>query len=142
MCDNDANVSSNLVCVSAPDPEETVANGIHNIAVCKQKVICYNRRTMTHPTPIDISKFPDLLRIAEEVQTTKTAHILKRDSEPIALLTPVKTATKPRKRREKTKADYEAFRPAAGGWKEVDTDSLLRNIYATRKLSNQPTIKL
>lgn len=59
---------------------------------------------MTNPTPIDISKFPDLLRIAEEVQTTKTARTLKRDSESIALLTPVETAAKARKKREKTKA--------------------------------------
>jgi hypothetical protein len=57
---------------------------------------------MTNATPIDSSKFPDLLRIAEEVQTTKTARLLKRDRETIALLTPIETAGKLRKRRGKT----------------------------------------
>jgi hypothetical protein len=97
---------------------------------------------MTHPTPIDISKFPDLLRIAEEVQTTKTARILKRDSEPIALLTPVKTAAKPRKRREKTKADYAAFRSAAGSWRDMDVEKFKADIYASRRISTRPPVKL
>jgi hypothetical protein len=98
---------------------------------------------MTNPTPIDISKFPDLLRIAEEVQTTKKARILKRDHEPIALLTPVETAATSRKKREKTKADYEAFRSAAGGWNDVDTDMLLTNIYEDRRqTNNRSSVKL
>lgn len=97
---------------------------------------------MTNATPIDISNFPDLLRIAEEVQTTKTARILKRDHEPIALLTPVATAAKPRKKREKTKADYEAFRAAAGGWSDMDVEKFKSDISASRKLSTRPPVKL
>jgi hypothetical protein len=131
------------VCVITPDPEEIVANGTYDPTVCKQALICYNRLTMTHPTPIDISKFPDLLRIAEEVQMTTKARILKRDHEPIALLTPVETTATPRKKRGKTKADYEAFRSAAGGWKEVDTETLLANIYEDRRQTNtRPPVKL
>ena len=45
---------------------------------------------------------------------------------------PVATAVKRRAKREKTKADYEAFRSAAGGWKEVDTDQLRADMYADR----------
>ena len=55
-----------------------------------------------------------------------------------------KTAKKapPSKKQEKTKADYEAFLSAAGGWKDVDTDKLIADIYATRRRSNRPVVKL
>jgi hypothetical protein len=49
-------------------------------------MICYNDLTMTHPTPIDISNMPDLVRIAEEVEATKTPRELVRDNKPVALL--------------------------------------------------------
>ncbi len=94
-------------------------------------------------TPIDISNFPDLLRIAEEVRITKTPRILKRDHEPVAMLIPVGIAIKPKKKREKTKADYAAFRAAAGSWEDVDTDALLDNIYADRRQTNsRSSVKL
>jgi len=39
-----------------------------------------------------------------------------------------------RRRRGKTKADYEAFRASAGGWKDlVDTDKLIGDIYESRR---------
>ncbi len=41
-------------------------------------MICYNNLTMTHPTPIDITNMPDLVRIAEEVEATKTPRELRR----------------------------------------------------------------
>ena len=97
---------------------------------------------MTNPTPIDISKFPDLLRIAVEVQTTKTARLLKRDHESIALLTPVATAAKPRKKQGKTKADYEAFRAAAGSWSDMDVEKFKADIAASRRFSTRPPVKL
>src|SRR6266516_381108 len=62
-----------------------------------QAAICYNGAVMRTLTPIDISNLPDLLRIAEEVQTTKTPRILKRDREPLAVSMPVGTAIKPEK---------------------------------------------
>src|SRR6266704_2910127 len=65
---------------------------------------------------IDISGVPDLLRIAEEVRTTRKPHILRRDSEDMAVLIPV-TPTRHKAKRTKTRADYEAFHAAAGGWK-------------------------
>jgi len=93
-------------------------------------------------TPIDISNLPDLLRLAEEVQITKTPRILKRDNETVAMLMPV-AAIKQKKTRAKAKADYEAFRSSAGGWKEVDTDRLLKDIYADRRRTNaRPSVNL
>ena len=43
-----------------------------------------------------------------------------------------------RARRPKTAEDYEAFRAAAGGWKNVDTEAFLRDNYASRAISSRP----
>ena len=53
---------------------------------------------------------PELARIVEEVETTKKPRELRRVNKTVAVITPTK-------KREKTKADYEAFKSAAGGWK-------------------------
>ncbi len=98
---------------------------------------------MTHPTPIDITNIPELVRIAEEVEATKTPRELVRENKPVALITPVTGAKKARKRKGKTKADYEAFLSAAGGWKDVDTETLLQHIYEDRRRTNsRPAVKL
>ena len=94
-------------------------------------------------TPIDIKNYPDMLRLAEEVQATKKPRILKRENETIAVLMPVGTAIKQRTTQKKTKADYKAFRTAAGSWKDVDADTLLKNIYEDRHRANtRPPVKL
>ena len=98
---------------------------LQQLVAYNQAEMCYNTCIMsTNLTSIDITtlKPSDLFRIVEEVKTTKTPRILKRDSEPAAMLMPVGTTVKSKKKRAKTKADYEAFRSAAGGWKDVDTD--------------------
>ncbi len=117
---------------------------IHTLVTnyCTQSIICYNALTMPHPIPIDISNIPELVRIAEEVDATKTSRELKWENKPIALITPI-TQTKSQRKRGKTKADYEAFRSAAGGWKGlVDTEQLKKDIYESRKLSTRPPIRL
>lgn len=104
-------------------------------AACKQTMICYNDLTMLHATPIDISANPELLRIAEEVATTKTPRELKRDNQTVAVIMPARLIPV-KKAREKTIADYEAFKSAAGGWKDVNTDKLLADIYVDRRRNN------
>ena len=91
---------------------------------------------------IDISDVPDLLRLVEEVRTTRRPHILRKNSEDLAVLMPV-TSARHRNKRARTRADYEAFRAAAGGWKGlVDTDKLVDDIYESRKISTRPPIEL
>jgi hypothetical protein len=103
----------------------------------------YNTAMTKHLTPIDIRSLPDLMRLAEEVKATKTPRVLKKADETVAILMPVGTVTKPKKKRGKTKADYEAFKSAAGGWKGVvDTEQLKRDIYESRKISTRPPIEL
>lgn len=97
---------------------------------------------MTQPTPIDITHMPELARIAEEVAATKIPRELKRENKTVAVIVPVKKSAS-KKKREKTKADYEAFKSAAGGWKGlVDTEQLKKDIYESRRLSTRPPIKL
>src|SRR6266568_3355240 len=99
--------------------------------VATKQCFVYNPVIMSkHLTPVDISTittYPDLLHLVEEVNTTKQPRILKRDSETVAVLMPVATAIQPKKR-TKTKADHEAFLASAGSWKDVDTETLLKNI--------------
>ena len=84
---------------------------------------------------------PDLARIVEEVEATKKPRELRRDNKTVAVIAPAKKVPA-KKKREKTKADYEAFKSAAGGWKDIDTDKLIADIYAARRQSNRPPVKL
>ena len=42
------------------------------------------------------------------------------------------------KRAETTPEAIEAFKSAAGGWRDVDTDALIADIYERRKVSRPP----
>jgi antitoxin (DNA-binding transcriptional repressor) of toxin-antitoxin stability system len=88
-----------------------------------------------HPKSIDISDAPEILRLTEEVRRAGEPRVLRRDGEDVALLVPLPPPTARRRGREKTEADYEAFRRAAGAWADVDTDTLIKNIYEDRRRS-------
>lgn len=92
--------------------------------------------------PLDISHVPELLRIVEEVRATNEPRVLRRDGEDLAVLVPSSPVKGVRSRRVKTTADYEAFRSAAGSWKDVDTDRLVAEIYESRRRSSRPPVEL
>jgi hypothetical protein len=95
------------------------------------------------PTPIDISNMPDLMRLVKDVEATKKPRKLVRNNKAVAVLMPTTTSPAPKKKRTKTKADYEAFRAAFGSWSDVDTEVLLKNIYTDRRQTNTcPLVKL
>jgi hypothetical protein len=96
---------------------------------------------MSHTTPIDITTIPDLARIVAEVEATKKPRELRRENRVVAVIAPAKN-TPVNKKWGKTKADYEAFISAAGGWKDIDTDKLIENICASRRRSNRPPVKI
>ena len=91
---------------------------------------------------IDVSSIPELLRLAEEVRDTNEPRVLKRDSEDLAILMPASRRRRRRTPRPKTRADYEAFRSAAGSWKDVDTDRLIAEVYESRRRSSRPAVEL
>src|SRR6266496_487105 len=91
---------------------------------------------------IDVSRIPELLRIAEEVGASGEPRILRREHEALAVVMPISGITKRRRSRAKTETDLEAFKSAAGGWKDIDTDKLVEEIYEDRRLSVRPPLEL
>lgn len=55
--------------------------------------------------PLDVSDQPDLVRLAEEVQTTQQPRLLRRDDRDLAILMPAKTSHRARKGRPVTRED-------------------------------------
>ena len=95
---------------------------------------------MAREISIDITNSPEILRIAEEVRLSKTPHVLSRNNEPIAIVVPIRTR---RYRKEPSQADIEAFKAAAGGWKEhIDVNQFLEENYRQRSVSTRPPVEL
>lgn len=91
---------------------------------------------------IEIGNMPELLRIVEEVRTSKTPRVLSRRKKPLAILRPLGSAPKNGKSR-KSKADERAFLASAGGWRGlVDTEKLKEDIDASRRISYRPPVTL
>ncbi|SRR5260221_12074270 len=94
-----------------------------------------------HLTPIDISNYPELLRLAEEVSTTKKPLVLTRDKKNLAVVMPVENAATPKKHRGKTKTDYEASLAAIGRWRDLDADALIAHVYRAREEGSRPATR-
>ncbi len=99
----------------------------------------YNRAMAEH---IDISDVPEILRLAEEVRLAGEPRVLRRDGEDLAVVVPLPKPKKHRRGHVLSAADYEAFRSAAGGWKDLDTDKLIEDIYESRRISTRPPVEL
>ena len=95
----------------------------------------------TEPQYIDLDDSDDdsdLARLADEVRATNAPRLLRRGGVVIATITPATPAvpTKRKPLRDMTEEEREQeFRSSFGGWKDVDTDQLLQNIYAHRDMS-------
>jgi antitoxin (DNA-binding transcriptional repressor) of toxin-antitoxin stability system len=95
-----------------------------------------------HAKSIEIGDSPEILRLAEEVRRAGEPRVLRKDGEEIAVVVPLPQPRGRRRGRVKTEADYAAFRHAAGGWADVDTDALIEQIYEDRKRSSRPPVEL
>ena len=91
---------------------------------------------------IDIGDVPEILRLAEEVRRVGEPRILRRDGEELAVVIPLQQSNRRRRGRAKSEADYVAFRRAAGGWADVDTDTLIQNIDEDRRRNTRPPVEL
>src|SRR6266480_472557 len=80
-------------------------------------MIWYNTSTMPHPTPIDISNIPELVRIAEVVEATKTPRELKRQNKTVAV---IMLAESPMLSKKHT---WEQIQKTFGSWNDVDADT-------------------
>ncbi len=88
---------------------------------------------------IDVDDAPELVRVAEEVRQTREPRLLRLHGEGVAVLRPIR---RPARRRSSRETDDEAFRSAAGSWKDIDTDKLIADIYESRDLSVGRTIEV
>jgi hypothetical protein len=59
----------------------------------------------------------------------------------VAVIIPARSTTA-KQQRGNTKEDYDAFFAAFGSWKDVDTDTLNKQIAEQRKHSNRPPLEL
>jgi hypothetical protein len=95
-------------------------------------------------TPIDIntiSTLPDLLRLVEEVNTTKQPRLLKHENQTVAMLMPVGTAATRKMKPAPTKADYDASLAAIGSWRDLDANSLIAQVYRAREEGSRPATR-
>jgi len=95
---------------------------------------------MAEPLPaIDVTDVPELRRLAEEVNRTGQARVLRRDGKDLAVVNPVPPSDEEPFKRVKTEADRAAFLAAAGGWKGLfDLDQFLRDMQASRRIRRPP----
>ncbi|MBA4181508.1 MAG: hypothetical protein C0506_13035 [Anaerolinea sp.] len=92
---------------------------------------------------LDISAMPELRRVAEEVARTGRARVLTEGGRVVAKVVPLrKSPSRKLKPRPATPEQLAAFRSAAGGWKDVDTDRLVADIYSSRDQVGRPHIEL
>ena len=95
----------------------------------------------SEPEYTDITDYPDLIRLVEEVEASEEPRLLRRGTRDVAMLVPLRTRPRPGSRKP-TPEDVEAFLAAAGGWSDlVDTEQLKRDVYTARG-SNRPPVEL
>lgn len=88
---------------------------------------------------VDVSDVPDLLRLAEEVRDTGEPRVLRVGDEDVAILMPIPVK---RRRRVRTRADYDASIGAAGGWKGIVDGGQLKEDLRAARGSDRPAVEL
>jgi hypothetical protein len=84
---------------------------------------------------IDVDESPDLIRLVDDLGTSRTVTVLRRNGKEVAFVAPLPTSARGRRRRTDPDKLKEALRATAGGWRGlVDTDKLIEDIYADRDL--------
>ncbi|HYT43422.1 MAG TPA: hypothetical protein VEP90_13875 [Methylomirabilota bacterium] len=83
-------------------------------------------------TTIDIRNYPELLRLVEEVATTKKPRELKRVNKIVAVLSPAISENKEK---------WETIRATFGSWSDLDTDELIANIHRWRQEESRPATR-
>lgn len=97
---------------------------------------------MTHTeNPIPLNEFAEnLTAFFERVIHENEPIVIENEAGEKAVLKPVR----PHKirRRAKTRADHESFLASAGTWSDVDTDTFLEKVYASREISTRNPVDL
>lgn len=89
---------------------------------------------------VDISGMSEVTRLVEDASEADEPLILRRGNEDVAILTPV---TSGRKNWKPTDEQIAAVRSAAGGWKDMDVEALIEQIYRDREnYGDRPPVEL
>ncbi len=90
---------------------------------------------------VDISTYPELQQLVEDMRRTDEPRLLRLGDEDVAILSPIKK--RGRRKRERTQEDREAFLASAGSWEGlVDTEKLKADIAESRRISIRPRVDL
>jgi hypothetical protein len=78
--------------------------------------------------------------VFDRVVANRETIVVEKDNGSAAVLRPAPK----RRRRSRTisDADWQAFLSSAGGWSDVDTDKLVKDIYESRNLSPRRQVEL
>jgi hypothetical protein len=96
---------------------------------------------MAHEDPVidlNTGNVPDIAELAEEVHRTNRLAVIRRGTEDIAVIAPVKKATKRRALPKKSPEDMEAFWSSFGSWKDMDTEQIKAANAESRRISTKP----
>jgi hypothetical protein len=92
------------------------------------------------PVYLDVTDLPELARAAEEVRTTNKPRVLRRGTDEIAVLMPLR---KRRGGRAISREDYEAFLASAGSWKGiVDVEQFKRDNARQKRIPGRRPVEL
>ncbi len=80
------------------------------------------------------------IRVLDRVVRERKPIAIEKRGKILVLLTPIRSRSM--RRRKNTTEQRRAFLAAAGSWKDVDTDELIADIYASRKHSSRPSVQL
>jgi hypothetical protein len=91
---------------------------------------------------LDISRFPELLSVVEEVRSSGHSRVLTRGDEEIAVIVPVAHSRRYQSVVPRARRDIEAMLSSAGAWRGiVDAEQLKADIRASRG-SDRPAVDL
>ncbi len=93
---------------------------------------------VTELKDVDISNDPTLVELAEEVRRSGESRALTRNGERLAVLVPVDSGEKRRRKPERKVRDVAAFLSTAGGWAHEDTEKMKADNYESRRISTRP----
>ncbi|CAN5685393.1 hypothetical protein BH24CHL1_BH24CHL1_08860 [soil metagenome] len=89
---------------------------------------------------IDISEMSEVAKLVDELRKSDRPRVLQHGGENVAILTPL---TEPKDKHWKpAEEQIAAVRSAAGGWKDMDVDTLIEQIYRDRENSDRPPVEL
>jgi hypothetical protein len=92
---------------------------------------------------IDIDNEPQLMRLVDEIRKSHSPVRLRSDGEEVAVVIPLnENSDSSEVRKLETPDDLAEFLSIAGGWSDMDTDSLVEEIYRQRLVSTRSPFEL